>query len=541
MYRQWVAGVQSCIRARRGKHCAVLKLIVVHYHFRPGGVRRVIELATPHILRASGDGENTVTLVGGEARDAEWNAAFRKCAAPARVECVIDPALNYVSGQTISPRAIAARICAVLEPIIPSGVPNDCIVWAHNLSLARNVPLAREVVRVCVARGVPLVLHHHDWWFENRWARWPEMRRCGVRTLREAARVTFPTARNIHHAAINRANVASLRRHLDRRAAWLPNPAERIAPPPAQRVRTARKWLQHRIRDDAPVWLLPCRLLRRKNVAEALLLTRWLRPDAWLVTTGGISSDDEQDYGTALARAAHHHGWRLRLGVLEKSDARNPSIADLLATSEAVLLTSIVEGFGLPYVEAAAARRPLICRALPNVAPDLRHLGFRFPQSYADILIHPGLIDWSRESARQAAHFSRWNSGLPRSVQKWVGAPAAQAAPHAIAFSRLTLSAQFEILAQPPEHTWNLCAPFNPFLIAWQKRAATGTLGISAWPRRAIASLGGAAYAQSFARLVRQKPATGPGDARAIAAQAHFLRERLAAPHLFPLLWSRST
>ena len=29
-----------------------MKLIIVHYHLRPGGIRRVIELATPHLLRA---------------------------------------------------------------------------------------------------------------------------------------------------------------------------------------------------------------------------------------------------------------------------------------------------------------------------------------------------------------------------------------------------------------------------------------------------------------------------------------------------------
>ena len=42
----------------------------------------------------------------------------------------------------------------------------------------------------------------------------------------------------------------------------------------------------------------------------------------------------------------------------------------MLAASEAVLLTSIQEGFGLPYLEAAAARRPL-------VIPDLTRLSAR--------------------------------------------------------------------------------------------------------------------------------------------------------------------
>jgi hypothetical protein len=62
-------------------------------------------------------------------------------------------------------------------------------------------------------------------------------------------------------------------------------------------------------------------------------------------------------------------------------------VPELLAASEAVLLTSIQEGFGLPYVEAAAAGRPLIARHLPNIAPDLHKFGFRLPQAYDEILV----------------------------------------------------------------------------------------------------------------------------------------------------------
>ena len=41
-----------------------------------------------------------------------------------------------------------------------------------------------------------------------------------------------------------------------------------------------------------------------------------------------------------------------------------------------MMLTSAQEGFGLPYLEAAALRKPLIARHLPNVVPDLLELGF---------------------------------------------------------------------------------------------------------------------------------------------------------------------
>ncbi|MCL6622944.1 MAG: hypothetical protein K6T55_12720, partial [Syntrophobacterales bacterium] len=60
------------------------------------------------------------------------------------------------------------------------------------------------------------------------------------------------------------------------------------------------------------------------NLAEALLLTRWLRPGAWLVTTGGASSAEEQPYAERLAAAARAHGWPLRLGVLAGDESAKP-------------------------------------------------------------------------------------------------------------------------------------------------------------------------------------------------------------------------
>ena len=440
---------------------------------------------------------------------------------------------------------VAERVRRALERILPADASNDCVVWAHNMGLGRNLPLARELARISNERGLPLVLHHHDWWFENRWARWPEMRRSGGRTLREIAQAMFPQGDKIRHAAINQADAGILRRRFGRAVGWLPNPVSQAPAPGVVATRSARAWLQRQLGDDAPVWLLPCRLLRRKNIAEALLLTRWLRPEAWLVTTGGISSKDEQEYGNGLVRAAKRNGWRLRMSVLAGDESRKPTVPELLAASEAVLLTSIAEGFGLPYLEAAVARRPLIARALPNVAPDLRSFGFRFPQSYDDVLIHPDLFNWQGEVARQAKLFARWKSALPRARRASVGKPmllAARAHPRPVPFSRLTLSAQLEVLEHSADLAWKLCVPLNPFLTVWRCRARAGKLKVSPWPSEAGCILSGEASALRFTQLLAQPaPRHRPQDERASATLDEFINTRLAPHHLFPLLWAEVT
>lgn len=518
-----------------------MKLAVFHYHFRPGGVRRVIELALPHLIRAVEPRIDRVVLAGGESPDLHWTHYLTEKLSRMSVELPTDPALGYFADSGLPAAACRKRSRRAVAEILRGDDGSNCVVWAHNLGLARNPFLAEALAEVTARQSIPLLAHYHDWWFDNRWQRWPELSGAGYSTLDHTAALVFPSEANVRHLAINRADAAPLRCHFGERAGWLPNLMDSLPPVSEARAARARAWLEARTEKGAPAWLFPCRLLRRKNVAEALLLTRWLRPGAWLVTTGGPSSQGERAYAQALRDAAARHGWRVRLGVLQGEDPGNPAVPELLAASETAVLTAVQEGFGLPFLEAASAGKPLIARRLPNVFPDLDQFGFRFPQAYAEVLVDPGLFDWDAERRRQKERFGRWRDALPPACREWAGKPelvfgAGRPAP--AAFSRLTLAAQLEVLARPPEESWRLCAPLNPFLEPWREAASRGLLKPAAWPEEAARWLGGEAYARRFAGIARSPGGAAVPQGGALAAQADFLRERLAAPNLFPLLWS---
>ncbi|MFO1513605.1 MAG: glycosyltransferase [Verrucomicrobiota bacterium] len=518
-----------------------MTLVIVHYHLRPGGIRRIIELATPHLVRAARS-VRRVVLATGQRADSAWQEPFTEQLAGVQLEVFVETSFNYLSEQRGAPAQIAGRIRRALGQLFVDLDADNSLVWAHNLGVGRNLLLSRELAAACAQRKLLLISHHHDWWFDNRWARWREMQRFGFRRLDGPARVVFPKQKHVLHVAINHADAAVLARHFDRHSLWLPNLAEPATPPAPRRIRAANNWLRKQLaHDNAPVWLLPCRTLRRKNIAEALLLTRWLRPEAWLVVTGAASSADEQPYFHALAVAAHRHHWRLHLGVLAGEDAGQPSVPDLLTASEAVLLTSIQEGFGLPYLEAAAARRPLIARRLPNIAADLEQFGFRFPQAYDEIVVAPELFDWPAERNRQQRRFKAWLATMPAFARKQVPPPRLLAAQHPqpISFSRLTLAAQLEILARPARESWEACAPLNPFLEVWQRRASAKQLQVTSWPRSAKRWLSGAAYAR---RLLAALPANArlPETAFSPAeVQSDFVATKLAVHNLYPLLWHK--
>lgn len=522
-----------------------MKLVIVHFHLRPGGIRRVIELATPHLLRAAQPPITEVILATGEAADPMWISQFRSLLGDVPFTLYVEPTFCYFSEQQLPPETLSRHIRSGLDHLLTGLGKGQALVWAHNLGIARNLLLTRELARVCRHHEVPLLAHHHDWWFDNRWLRWPELRRAGFRTLPAAAHALFPANRFVRHLAINHADASILKRFFPRSSGWLPNLMEPIPSPTPERLEFAREWLQQELgAGDAPVWLLPCRFLRRKNVAEALLLTRWLRPEAWLALTGPVSSADERFYHDRIQQAARQHGWPLRIGLLQGPKGHKPSVPELLAVSEAVLLTSIQEGFGLPFIEAAAAGRPLLARKLPGIFPDLKRFGFAFPHAYDEILIHPELFEWDRERAHQQALFDHWKQTLPRACRDWVGTPALlkDATPRPVPFCRLTLQGQLEVLAHDVQASWQRCAPLNPFLNVWRRRAREHRLRPSSWPTRADEWLSGAAYARRFFGLTSQPlPSQPQPEEIGVRAQAWFMRKRLDTHHLFPLLWSRQS
>ncbi len=504
-------------------------------------MRRIIELGTPYIVRESRGQIGSVTLVAGEEADAQWKENLAGQLRPTPVQFSVEPSFSYRSEQSKGARRVRADLHNALERVFGSDVGDDCIVWAHNLGIGRNLLLSAALADACTARRIRLLAHHHDWWFDNRWRHWPEMKKSGARSVWNVAGIVFPTNPEVHHIAINQSDTRVLKRYAPEAITWLPNLAERNQKADATQVRRAQKWVGDRLGDKkTPIWLIPARLLRRKNVAEAILLARWLRPEGWLLTTGGVSSAEEFTYAETLERAIRKHGWQVKLGVLQSADANGPGVGELLALSEVVLMTSIQEGFGLPYIEAAAAGRPLIAREIPNISPDLATMGFRFPQLYAEIMVPPALFDWQAEQKQQEKLFGAWKRQLPREYRGWAGTPVVLqgSSSSAVPLSRLTFSAQLEVLAQPTELSWKLCVPLNRFLPLWKERAQKGKMGLTDWPEKADRWISGPAYARRFWGSLRGRAKAQTKLALAEEIQTAFIREKLASDNLFPLLWA---
>jgi glycosyltransferase involved in cell wall biosynthesis len=513
-------------------------LVVVHYHLRPGGVRRIIELALPHIAQASPHSLAAIVLATGEKPENDWRETLTRSLPGRPVRFFYEPAFRYLSEQRSSSEVIRAKVRSALEKLAKAFAPAETLFWAQNLALARNLILSDELAKFSARHGLALLSHHHDLWFENRWARWSEMRTCGFRSLAAVARASFAAKARVCHVTINKLDYAVLSKHLNSQAKCLPNLSERAGQPPRGRVRAARDWLKSHLGDDCPVWIFPTRFLRRKNLAEAVLLARWLRPDAWFVTTAGVSSREERHYARRLESMALREKWKARFRILDSNNSA-PPIGDIVMASEVMLLTSAQEGFGLPYLEAAAFEKPLIARHLPNVVPDLLELGFSFPHLYDEILIAPDLLDLKSERTRQQRLWREWKAAMPSLCRRLAKRPVVLTLPpgEPVPFSRLTLTAQLEVLAIAPEQSWNACLPANPFLRDWRALGEAKRLEAMRWPQHADEEVGGRAYASRFWDAVANIPQR-PVRARAVErAQHDSIAQRLKTNFLYPILF----
>lgn len=274
-------------------------------------------------------------------------------------------------------------------------------------------------------------------------------------------------------------------------------------------------------------------------MAEALLLARWLRSAGWLGATDGLSSADEQPDYVKFNAAVRQPQWRMRLGVLAGKKSRKPGVSELLAASECVMLTSAQEGFGLPYLEAAAGR-PAAHYAFPaEQRARFAHLWPALSSQHRKVLVATSSFDWPRERSRQLAHFRPRQRLLPVGLRQQAKRPdwlVTHRQPHAVPLSRLTGTAQPGVLTVPVEQSWSACLPLNPFLATWVQRGPRGRLQVTRWPQFADQWLSGPAYATRFAKLLRTQPSSGRSKPGAEDLPEEFLARTLATANQYPLL-----
>ena len=305
-----------------------------------------------------------------------------------------------VAGQGPVDRLVPGLAIEAATPPSPAEVEDalagaDLVVVENLLTIPLNLPASRVVATVL--RGRPAILHHHD-------PPWQRARFAHVTELPAAD----PAWR---HVAISRLAAAELaERGIQADVVYNAIELDDGADP------SARAGLRDRMGVDPgrPLLLHPVRAIERKDVPRALALATAAGGTYWL------PGPAEEGFGATLDAVLASS----TIPVLRAPFAHDERAA-AYAAADAVLYPSTWEGFGIPPLEAAVHRRPVVVGDYP-VAAELRALGFRWlPADDAEplrrALADPAVLDedLAHNDALVRRHFSM--AGLEAALAEILG------------------------------------------------------------------------------------------------------------------------
>lgn len=261
-----------------------------------------------------------------------------------------------------------AELSARLESRFRELLADREVVIVHNvLTMPFNLPAAAALV----ATAKPLIAWTHDHaWLNPRY-------RDFQRPLQPLQLMRRRQPRCLY-VAISRARALELAELFDCPEGEIPVVPNGIDPDRFLGISPDTQGLLHRagLTGRRPLLLAPVRVTRRKRLSLTLEVAAELRadhPGLGLVVSGPLGPHDagNQKHWAELRAERSRldlEGPAVFLHELGEGTAHpvgEQNISELYRLADLILLTSESEGFGLPLLEAALARAPIVCPEIP--------------------------------------------------------------------------------------------------------------------------------------------------------------------------------
>ncbi|MBN1436905.1 MAG: hypothetical protein JW936_07510 [Sedimentisphaerales bacterium] len=318
------------------------------------------------------------------------------------------------------------------------------ILHCHNMNVGKN-PRATAAVKLIAERmeaeDLPgwVLYQMHDFAEDNRARCWRALRRCtGVSDAEFAAEIMYPSSERIIWACINTADRELLQRVgiEGDRTVVLPNAVDIGAFTGAaldeMNVEQLRglglergevgfgEMLKRRIGEYAErkgflfdagrkILLAPVKAIRRKNIYESVLLLMELNrcEDVYqLLVTLDARNQEDKEYSEAIEGFVRDNHLPIVFGLghellkpgsqreIRGGEVKMFGLVDMLHICEAVVTTSVQEGFGYAFHEPWLAGKAVLGRNIAKVTKDFCDNGMRLEHLYDCLLIpHSWLAD----------------------------------------------------------------------------------------------------------------------------------------------------
>lgn len=392
-----------------------MHIVIFHYHLQPGGVTEVIT-AMRRALLAHAPSVDRVTLVSGSEENVDAIRTAVESIEGSSPAIDILPEIGYKTRQSLARYDISrdsapetgtdsgtakrgpvgqvdsesvARGSSELSRRIAATLlerygGDGTIWWVHNHHLGKNPAFTRALYDVAAAHPEqPIVLHIHDFPECGRYANLRFLRVAGLDEL-------YPSLSNLTWVVINSRDQRLLTAGGVPTVHHLPNPVETGAMESPDRdggspiTTVNRAEIRRRLGyafgtefpmfdPEAPLLLYPIRTIRRKNVLEAGLIAALLPEPANLVVTLPGVSHQEKNYSAMVEHAYREGLIRGLWGIGRRLDEAGISFVELQGGADAIVSSSVQEGFGFQYIAPLLLGIPLIARRL-NILGDVEPL-----------------------------------------------------------------------------------------------------------------------------------------------------------------------
>ena len=344
-----------------------LRIAVLHYHLRRGGVSRVIE----HARNALPSEDFRMAIIVGEAPESAGG-----------LDLAVVDGLQY-GADSEKTGAMLCELRSTAKNVL--GGPPD--IWhVHNHSLGKNLTLPR-IIETLAADGERILLQPHDFAEDSRPANYRYLRQgLGESTFEKL----YPFSRRIHYAVLTRRDrdLLATAGSPDDCLHILPNPAP---PPIAASGNEHYKALENMI-------VYPSRAIRRKNLGELLLwATLDLERHRYGITLAPLNPKEKELYSQWVGMAKE-----LELPIEFELGSQYPFGA-ILSSAAAAITCSLAEGYGMAFIEPWMSGCALLGRKLPEITAGFEQIGIDLSHCYQRLDLPVELLGRERIAARLQA------------------------------------------------------------------------------------------------------------------------------------------
>ncbi|MEC7696871.1 MAG: hypothetical protein VYA11_07225 [Planctomycetota bacterium] len=369
-----------------------MNLAILHYHLRPGGVFQVIANQLQSLSNVlSIDDPYRVSIFHGTTNEEEYSSQW-PTSPYLQVSTRAVDGLGYDQAPEPStdPSTLAARILTALDAC--QFFPQDTVIHVHNHSLGKNASLP-GALKIIAEEGYPLLLQIHDFAEDFRVEQYQHLNAMLDSSPIGLGCRLYPQATQIHYAVLNGRDRQILSKSgiPNKRLHALPNPI--VAPEDLPDPLNIRSEMQDKrgIPIDVPLVIYPVRGIRRKNLGELLLWSALFKNRASFGTTLAPKNNAEKPSYNRWKRLAENLQLPCHFELGESfSFKQNLSAADALIT------TSVAEGFGMVFLESQLGGRRLLGRNLPEVTTEFAENGIDLSSLYQTLCIPMRLVDKNR-------------------------------------------------------------------------------------------------------------------------------------------------